>query len=121
MAVPRVGTFQPGAVRDALGLVRVLWAVERDGEADVARLKSLSQIGAKLRETLDLGRLREETLGYRAAVLRSWEAVDALASLTWPAEVAELVRKTQTRVRAGAMPGYALARDDRKQGEAARR
>lgn len=97
MPRPLGPSFHPAAVRDALGLVRLLFAVEREG-TDLDRAALLTEIGTTLGQCLEMGRLRPETLGYRAAVSRSAEAMDRLVTLTWPADVAELVRRARDRV-----------------------
>jgi hypothetical protein len=101
-------TFHPRPVRDALGLVRMLFAVERDG-TDLDRPAALVEIGNKLVLSLDLGRWRRDSLGHRAAVNHATEAVDRLAAMTWPGEVAEVVRIAQARV-----VGARLRKDDER-------
>jgi hypothetical protein len=84
-------TFRVRAVRDALGLVRLLFAVERDGE-DLDRPAALVDLGKELVLALTLGRCGRDSLGYRAGVNRSVEVMDGLAAMTWSSEVAALVR-----------------------------
>ena len=111
--------FHPHAVRDALGLVRLLFAVEREG-IDITRAAQLTEIGTTLGECLELARGREsETLGYRAAVHRSREAVDQLAAMAWPAEIAEVVRVAQSRLK-GVEARKLDARDQKKAGTVGR-
>jgi hypothetical protein len=90
--------FRPAAVRDALGLVRLLFAVEREG-TDLDRATLLTEVGKTLGECLGMGHLSPESLGYRAAVSRSAEAMDRLAAVAWPADVAEVVGRARDRVR----------------------
>lgn len=85
-------------MRDALGLVRLLWAVEREG-TDLDRATLLTEVGKTLGECLGMGHLSPESLGDRAAVSRSAEAIDRLATATWSADVAELVRMAQAQVK----------------------
>ena len=104
--------FHPHAVRDALGLVRLLFAVEREG-IDITRTAQLTEIGRTLGECLELAQRDPETLGYRAAVHRSREAVDQLAAMAWPAEIAEVVRVAQSRLK-GVEARKLDARDQKK-------
>lgn len=112
MSRPLGPDFHPGAVRDALGLVRVLWLVERE-DTDLDRTAQLTEIGRTLRECLALAQRSPETLGYRAAVSRSADAVDKLAVMVWPAEIAELVRVARVRVK-GVGPRKLDGRDQKK-------
>ena len=113
MARPLGPAFHAAQVRDALGLVRLLFAVEREG-TDITRAAQLTEIGTTLRECLDLAHMRSpETLGYRAAVTRSGEAMDRLAWMDWPADVAKLVRVAQARVK-GVEPRKLDQRDQKK-------
>jgi hypothetical protein len=93
-------------------LVRVLWLVERE-DTDLNRTAQLNEIGRTLRECLALAQRSPETLGYRAAVNRSADAVDKLAVMAWPAEIAELVRVARIRVK-GVAPRKLDARDQKK-------
>ena len=90
--------FHAHQVRDALGLVRLLFAIEREG-TDITRAADLTDIGRTLGECLGLAQRSPETLGYRAAVHRSCDAVNKLAAMDWPAEIAEVVRVAQVRVK----------------------
>jgi Zn ribbon nucleic-acid-binding protein len=106
--------FDP-RVDDALGPVRLLFAIEREG-TDLDRMKLLTEVGKTLVECLEVGhhhRDRPETLGYRAAVNRSADAVDKLAAMAWPAHVGEFVRVAQSRVK-GAEARKLDARDAKK-------
>jgi len=96
---PPLRSFPAGPVRDALGLVRLLWLVERDGE-DLDRTKTLTEAGKLLSAALEMSLLRPESLGYKASLPRALDGVDLLVSLQWPADVAEVVRKAGERVRA---------------------
>ena len=115
MARPLGPSFHAHHVRDALGLVRLLFAVEREGE-DITRNTQLTEIGRTLAECLSLAQRAPETLGYRAAVTRSQEAVDKLAAMEWPADVAEVVRVAVSRVR-GRQDRKLDARDQKKAGQ----
>lgn len=98
---PALPPFPAGPVRDALGLVRLLWLVERDG-VDLDRTTTLTEAGKLLRMALEMSRLRQESLGYKASLPRAIDGVNLLASLEWPADVAEVVRAAGDRVRAAA-------------------
>jgi hypothetical protein len=88
----------PGvAVRDALGLVRLLWVLESTG-TDLDRMKALTEIGETLRDTLRQGRLDPECIGYSAGIRRAEHAVDRLVRLGWSADRADLVRLAADRV-----------------------
>jgi hypothetical protein len=98
VARPLGPPFRPRPVRDALGLVRLLWAVEREG-TDLDRTKLLTEVGKTLGECLEMGaRYLPESLAYRAAVSRSAEAMDKLAAVPWSADLAEVVRRAKDRV-----------------------
>lgn len=118
MSRPLGPSFHAGAVRDALGLVRVLFALERDG-TDMTRTAQLVEIGKTLAECLGLAMRDPETLGYRAAVTRSCDAVDKLAAMEWPADVAEVRRLARDRVK-GVELKKADARDVKRKAVAVR-
>ena len=108
-------------MRDALGLVRLLWRLDADG-IDFGRQADLAEIGKTLGETLTLGRGRPDTVGYRAAIVRADEAMDRLVGLGWSGDAAELVRLARARVYGGREPGQrASEREARKAAEGARR
>lgn len=119
MARPLGPPFRPAAVRDALGLVRLLFVVEREG-TDFDRATLLAEVGKILGECLEMGYLSPESLGYRAAVSRSAEAMDRLAAAAWPADVAEVVRRARDRVR-GVQARREDERDGKRRAEAVRR
>ena len=89
--------FPAGPVRDALGLVRLLWAVERDG-IDIDRTRTLTEAGELLLLSLHLSRSSVDSLGHRAAGPRALDAIAKLSSIPWPADVAEVVRMACGRV-----------------------
>jgi len=101
-----VRPFPAGPVRDALGLVRLLWAVERDG-VDLDRIKALTEAGELLVVALQLSRASVDSIGHRAAIPRAMDAIDRLAAIPWSADVAEVVRMACSRV-----SGETLKRDD---------
>lgn len=93
--------FNAGAVRDALGLVRLLWLDEQDGEtgpgedsldAHLRRMNVLTEVGKSLRRCLELGRGSPDTIGHRAAIHGSTEAMDALLA-AFPIELVRLAHK----------------------------
>ncbi len=117
--MPRsVRPFPAGPVRDALGLVRTLWLVERDG-VDLNRIKALTEAGELLVVALRLSRSSVDSLGHRAAVPRAMDAMDKLRGIAWSADVAEVVRVACGRV-SGEKPRQEDARDAKRRVHAAR-
>lgn len=90
--------FPASAVRDALGLTRILWIVENDG-VDLDRMREITEAGEMLVRALDLGRCRPESLGYRAALHWSETAMDKLTALEWSPDHRALVSRASYRVR----------------------
>jgi hypothetical protein len=96
--------FNAVAVRDALGLVRLLWLDEQndpfgpdDAEAladHLYRINALTEIGKSLRRCLELGRGNPDSIGGRAAIHGAAEAMDALLA----AFSTELVKLAHKRV-----------------------
>lgn len=127
MPRPLGPVFRPGPVRDALGLVRLLWALDRESggasEADfndhLQRMNLLTAVGKTLSECLAMGQLSPETLGYRAAVSRSMDAMEKLAGAPWDDLTGPLVRLARDRV-CGALPVKKTEREARRQASAAR-
>jgi hypothetical protein len=117
--------FRPGPVRDALGLIRLLWAVESasgggtgegDFDAHLRQMNLLTETGRTLVECLGMGhhhRDRPETLGYRAAVNRSEEAMVKLAEAPWGDVAGHLVRLARDRV-CGAVAAKETDRDAKR-------
>lgn len=118
MSRPLGPTFRVHAVRDALGLVRLLFAVERDG-IDFDRLAALVDLGNELVLVLDLGRCGRDSLGYRAGVNRAIDVMSKLVAMTWPSEVAALVQVARARV-VGTRPRREDERDAKRKAVAAR-
>jgi hypothetical protein len=87
-------------IRDALGLVRVLYAV-RAAEKDTPKeeLEQLVAIGRELGEALGLTKYEEGSLGAKAAVDRAESALDALAKQVEGGPLVELVRGARARLR----------------------
>jgi hypothetical protein len=110
--------FDRAAVRDALGLVRLLWAAEKGHDfspdedaldAHLQRMNLLTETGKTLVRCLDLGRGGPETVGGRAALWQSTAAMDALvAALPDP-----LVQLAHARV-VGRRPPKETERDDKR-------
>ena len=96
----------PRHVHDALGLVRLLYGVEREQYTDaLERLHELEAIGKELADVADLvRRCAPDSLGGRAAVTRADEAIDRLLARGWPEEVRVLVELARARVRNGRPP-----------------
>jgi hypothetical protein len=115
---PSGPVFNPAAVRDALGLVRLLWAVENgnsfgpeedDFDAHLQRMNLLTETGKTLVRCLDLGRGGPDTVGGRAALWQSIAAMDALvAALHEP-----LVQLAHARV-IGRRPPKETERDEKR-------
>ena len=110
--------FPAGPVRDALGLVRLLWAVERDG-VDLDRMKTLTEAGELLVLALQLSRSSVDSLGHRAAGPRALDGIARLASIQWSSDVTEVVRVACGRVTGERATGED-ARDAKRRVHAAR-
>jgi hypothetical protein len=97
------GPLVPRHVDDALGLVRLLYAMERERVAlDLARLHALLAIGKELADVADLARrCKPDSVGGRAAVTRADAAGARLVALGWPEDLRVLVELARTRVRNG--------------------
>ena len=102
-------------MRDALGLVRLLCADEREG-TDHDRATLLTELGTTLGQCLGMGHLSPESLGYRAAVDRSAAAMEQLVAARWSADVAELVRHARDRVCGVRLPNEGEREERRKAG-----
>jgi hypothetical protein len=89
------------AIRDALGVARLLYAGRRTREATLPDASDpLVAIGRELQAALSLAHLEEGTLGHRAAVDRASRALRQLAEeLTMADNVGRLVRVAEARVR----------------------
>jgi hypothetical protein len=96
--VPRSPTAD--AIRDALGLARLLYAGRRAREAmPPPGADPLVAIGRELSEALELARYEEGSLGHRAALDRASRALARLAGeVTVGDSAARLVRVAQARV-----------------------
>jgi hypothetical protein len=86
-------------IRDALGLVRLLYAV-RAAEKDTPReeLEQLVAIGRELGQALGLTKYEEGSLGAQAAIDRAERALDGLARQV-DGPLVELVREARARLR----------------------
>jgi hypothetical protein len=113
--------FPSGAIRDALGLVRLLWLAERDGLDSEAILRSveLTEIGEALRQSLKGAAAPPDSREYAVALARSSAAVRRLLALGWSPHVAELVKRAADRVQRGS-PRIPDDRELRRQDRARR-
>jgi hypothetical protein len=85
-------------LRDLLGLVRLLFALETKRGGDAGRLKVLGEAGQLLRVALDQSRCRPGTLGHRAAPMNVDKGIEALRGAGLPAEIAEIVELAHARL-----------------------
>jgi hypothetical protein len=97
-APPRSPTA--AAIRDALGLVRLLYAGRRTREATLPPGSDpLVTIGRELRAALELAHFEEGSLGHRAALDRASRALKRLADeVTMGDSASRLARVAQARV-----------------------
>jgi hypothetical protein len=98
------------ALRDTLGLVRVLYAATTDG----SRRAALAQAGHHLSTALELSPKPPGTLGFRAVPLNTEQGFAALSKVAWSPEIARMVEAARARVQSG------LARADELETRAAR-
>jgi hypothetical protein len=56
---------------------------------DLDRTTALTEAGTLLVVALEMSLLRHDSLGYKAALPLAIDAVDSLAAMTWPADLAE--------------------------------
>ena len=90
------GPFPSEAIRDLLGLARVLYRAETAGPApDASRLKRLEGIGKRLRQALDLAKCGDGTMGRRAAWMHAEDGARALGEFVADSmQLAPAVRAT---------------------------
>jgi hypothetical protein len=88
------------AIRDALGLVRLLYAARKTREATLpSGSDPLVAIGQELRTALELARCEEGSLGHRAALDRAGKALNRLADeMTMGDNPSRLARVARARV-----------------------
>jgi hypothetical protein len=98
------------ALRDALGLVRVLYTAT----TEEPRRAAITQAGQHLSTALELAPKPPGTLGFRAVPLNAEQAFAALSKLSWPGDLARLIDAARARVDAG------LTRADELETRAAR-
>jgi len=95
---PRDPSFPFEAVRDLLGIVRAMYAIETDR----SRRAEFAEIGSVLRDSSERARrLPAESLGGRAAFKRAEEATERLCRLV-AGDMLKLVHAAVGRVRRGA-------------------
>jgi hypothetical protein len=92
------------ALRDALGLVRLLYAATRDEE----RRDSLVKAGESLAHALAMSDKPPETLGFKSVAFNAESAFGLLGKMSLSPEVAALVEVAQARVKAGQARAYEL-------------
>ncbi len=87
------------AIRDALGLVRLLYAGRRTREGTPPASDPLVAIGRELHAALELARFEEGSLGHRAALDRASKALQRLAGeVALGDSPSRLARVAQARV-----------------------
>jgi hypothetical protein len=86
------------AVRDALGLVRLLYVAEKDD----ARQREIASAGESLSVALRMAQLEDaDCLGYKAAPRNAAKAFAALLALVWAPELEAVIRAASGRVLGG--------------------
>jgi hypothetical protein len=103
-------------IRDALGLVRLLYATRVAAGAEVEGLRA---VGKELRAALDLAKYDEASLGHRAALDRAERALDALTRQVEGGPLVDLVRLARQRLREPKRP-EATRKDRRGPGDQGR-
>jgi hypothetical protein len=84
------------ALRDTLGLLRLLYTAAREQGAEPAELQALEAAGARLRTALDLNQREPGTLGHRAAPSHAEAAlagIDAAATAQGAGRLLEAARR----------------------------
>jgi hypothetical protein len=94
----RVVSSSAETIRDALGLVRLLYATRQGARAE--DLADLAAVGKELRVALDLSKYEEGSLGAKACMDRADRALDMLEKLV-AGDLLELVHGTRQRLRKG--------------------
>lgn len=90
-------TFSAAAVRDALGVARVLYAVElAAGDAD--RAAAVARAGTLLSDAVRLAELAPGSMGQRAAPMNAEKGLGALRAVGWSPEVEDLIDAALDRV-----------------------
>ena len=99
MGLPPYDPISVPALRDALGLARILYAAERAAGATEDRLRTVGEGGRLLALALEqTTRFQRGTLGHRAAPNNAGYGFDTLARVTWTPEVAALLTEARARV-----------------------
>lgn len=92
----------PSAIRDALGLARILYAVEASAvRADPTRLDAILSAGKSLATAARFAKLEPGSLGHRAAPAHALAGLDALAAVGWSPEIAALITAARRRALGG--------------------
>lgn len=86
------------ALRDALGLCRLLYATEQIRGASSERLAAIAEAGRRLATAARFAALEPGSLGHRAAPGHAREGMRLLAEVGWPEEVAALTETARRRV-----------------------
>lgn len=109
MLTPRESAFPFEAVRDLLGILRAMYAAERDGAQNQARLAAIATVALELKQALELAWEHQPgTLGHAAAWHRAEEATRALGhvvDVTTPLE--PTLAAAARRIRVSAPPDAA--------------
>jgi hypothetical protein len=103
------------AVRDLLGIVRVIYAIARERGARQAELDQLARIGRRLAQALELATSGTNTVGERAAWEHAEKACQELPRAIEPFLPAEEIVKVACRAVVGGAPGQPELRKKREE------
>lgn len=98
VVLPPARPLPAAALRDALGLARVLYAAELAAGAAPERLEAIADAGRKLRLALEHLACEPDTLGRRAAPANAATGMARLSSVSWSPEVAKLVEVARAKL-----------------------
>jgi hypothetical protein len=90
------------ALRDALGLVRTVYAVTKDK----THRQALDDAGRHLTHAVEQTRKHPGTLGYQTIPVESDWAFGALARVTWSGDIVTLINTARQRVEAAQRLAY---------------
>jgi hypothetical protein len=82
------------ALRDALGVVRVLYAFTKDA----ARKGALEEAGRHLSNAVEMTKRQPGTLGYQSVRTQATWAFGALGKVTWSPEITGLIEVARERI-----------------------